>query len=329
MCKRFAIFCSALLLVSHAAVASEAAPWSALSVISRENAQGEKVVNENLIPLIQDVNQAVTGNYLRIRVIDAVFDGRGLAVAYELENLSDDRHLYAHMGMMMDSAGGTQDFLAPGETINGRLDGPIRGHSGDTLHAFIHYDVFAPAAAFIGDPDFPHHIERQDMRFSEGERIVPSDKYEYLEEVMIEFDLRAAEKRISLLPGDEAIEIPYDDFTLRIVSADYTLGTLEAVFELLFDTEEAAAPYDSFDFILGLFDEEGERIQASWMRYFPIPEDDGVWVVKYHVWDDSRLLLPLLPKTLTICPAWRSNPEDSFAKPLYDRWEGITLPLRQ
>ena len=151
------IFLLVLLILCGAAGAADI-PWNLRSALTRENGQGEKEVNEELLRLAQDVRQTFTGEYLRVTVADALFDGNSLMVAWEVENLSG-QPVYLMSAPVEGSAnwqggqmigGPSEEFVRPGQQRNGFMDCEIlKPIEGDTMHIGIHYYVLTPTVELI------------------------------------------------------------------------------------------------------------------------------------------------------------------------------------
>ena len=175
-----------LLILCGAAVAAVMS-WDVRSALTRQNGQGEQIVNEELVQLAQDVRQTFTGEYLRVTVADALFDGRSLAAAWTLENLSGDQLVYVIATETEDSVrwdgpggfGGTEEFLRPGEIRNGNMDHEISEPiQGDTLRVGIRYFVLAPAVemAYIQFPDWHEEGYMKKIDAMEAEAKALSDE---------------------------------------------------------------------------------------------------------------------------------------------------------
>ena len=138
--------------------------WDLRAALTRQNELGEPVVNEELLRLAQDVRRTFAGEYLRVTVADALFDGRSLIVAWELENLSAEQPVYLMPYRTDDSAdwqagemiGGGEEFLRPGQIQNRFMDCQMREPvEGDTMHVGIRYSVLTPTVepAYFRQPD--------------------------------------------------------------------------------------------------------------------------------------------------------------------------------
>ena len=173
-----------ILLILCGAAGAADAPWDLHAVLARENERGEQEVNEELLWLVQDVRQTVSGEYLRITMADALFDGRALAAAWEIESLSEDQLVYVIATETEDSVrwngagtfGGMEEFLRPGKTRNGLInsetDEPIQG---DTLRVGIRYFVLAPAVevTYLQFPNWQEegYMEKIDAMQAEGKAL--------------------------------------------------------------------------------------------------------------------------------------------------------------
>jgi hypothetical protein len=157
------IFCG--MAASAFAAGAEDEPWDIRAALTRENDQGEKEVNEELLLLTQDVSQTVVGEYLRIAVSEALFDGRSMLVAWEMENLSDqlivlmayptEDSVNWRAGFMVSDL--HEELMNAGEQRNFYLDASIWEFindiwvpvTGDAIHVGIRFTALSPAVEVV------------------------------------------------------------------------------------------------------------------------------------------------------------------------------------
>lgn len=144
------------LLLGGAAVAAISS-WSVRDVLTRQNRQGQAMINENMAQLAQSVQKTVEGKAVRIQMTDALFDGRMLVAAWEIENLLEDRPVYLHASKADNSinwdthgtSAGMDEYLRVGGRRNASIDHRIYdAPEGDSMHVGIQYWVLAPVEGF-------------------------------------------------------------------------------------------------------------------------------------------------------------------------------------
>lgn len=144
--------CAALLLLCGVAFA--AIRWSSRSLVSYEDQDGQQQVNEQLASYAQPVEQSFHGEFLSIDMVDAIFDGNTLVLAWTLTNTSE-RPIYLYCdplvnGDRTDMGSYTRVdelFVQPGETIesgiSARTDGENYGAVSESCDVELRFTAFA------------------------------------------------------------------------------------------------------------------------------------------------------------------------------------------
>ncbi len=84
------IIAVAAVLILLAGVALAAAGFGVLDFLAYEDRDGNKIVNEDIRPLLQRIDKTSDGEAAKLTIHDAACDGTTLSLAWTLENLSDE-----------------------------------------------------------------------------------------------------------------------------------------------------------------------------------------------------------------------------------------------
>lgn len=150
---RMAILIAAvLLLIFGAALAT--VHWSSRSLITHQDEQGQEQVNEVLLQHVQPIGQSFQGTALDIDVVDAIFDGNALVLAWTLTNRGEEPvYLYCDIQVNDDHpdmgsySAVDEVFVHPGETLesgfSARVDGSAYGASTEGCDVRMQFTAFA------------------------------------------------------------------------------------------------------------------------------------------------------------------------------------------
>lgn len=141
-------------LVLICGVALAAINWSSRSLLSYEDVDGQVQVNEELASHAQPIEQSFRGKHLSVNVVDAIFDGNALVLAWTLTN-DGEKPLYIYCDIQVngdysDMGSYTQVdelFIQPGETIqsgfSARTDGESYGEVAQSCDVALYFTAFA------------------------------------------------------------------------------------------------------------------------------------------------------------------------------------------
>lgn len=274
---------------------------------------------------------------------------------------------------------GDRMLIGAGETVNGMMDSRVvDAPQGDTVHVGFTYDVLRPAVEVVyreasdGDAEEDEAdklvVETQPwgwmnltldflnvdvaeaydaleaagtLHYTEADAYIETGKFERVETLEVGFDLVVEEDLVrSLLPEGQPVEKVYEQFAMRISSAELSLGTLEIIVDAIYPDEETARSYTDgtngkpqLSFV-GL-NEAGEiywQDNAGWGVYIrePVPLEDGRWMMQHHITHTQMVIVPefvtVYPRIVEMAPPGEGlSGWNLEALPGYE--EGITLYL--
>lgn len=119
----------ALVLALLCGAALAAVSWGVQDLISYQDEEGNLQVNEELAGYIQPVGQTFEGDLLKADVIDAIYDGHAVTLAWQMQNKSDGEIYLLTQDTKANGdwlAQGSSSqlgelFMQPGETISSGL----------------------------------------------------------------------------------------------------------------------------------------------------------------------------------------------------------------
>lgn len=117
-----------ILLLVLASVALAALNWGSKELLTRQDEAGNPMANEAMVALIQPVGEKYASEALSVEIIDAIYDGRSVTVAWTVKNRLDTPIFL----ICNQSFGGG----APGES-SGRNDTHLFIQAGETLQCGI------------------------------------------------------------------------------------------------------------------------------------------------------------------------------------------------
>lgn len=146
---------AALILALLCGAAVAAISWSSREFLSYTDKSGQEHANDALISLAQPVGKTFEGSTLRIDMVDAIFDGRSLIMAWTMQNKQSEGDVYLLLEQSQTSSAGLfgqgsrrgadEIFISPGEVISSGMstlfDSPV---DADTFHVAFTYSVLAP-----------------------------------------------------------------------------------------------------------------------------------------------------------------------------------------
>jgi hypothetical protein len=149
--RSLALAMALLMLLGGAALA--ASGWGSRLFLTREDGDGQPIVNEELVALAQPIGQVFEGDALRVEIIDAIYDGQSLTLTWTMQNKQSEGDLI----LLMEDNGHLQRagremnvgkiLLKPGETIQSGLVAAVGAEAiGKTLDITLDYLVLAPQA---------------------------------------------------------------------------------------------------------------------------------------------------------------------------------------
>jgi hypothetical protein len=165
--RSLALAMALLMFLTGAALA--ASGWGSRLFLTREDEDGNPIVNEELVALAQPIGQVFERDRLRVEIIDAIYDGQYLVLTWTLQNKQTEGDIFVlaeniRQGESYQQMQGTfrqmtEVLLKPGETIESGMSTlwEARGDA-DTLDIRFDYVVMTPEGELV-PMNYPYDLE--------------------------------------------------------------------------------------------------------------------------------------------------------------------------
>ena len=304
-----------IVLITGVALAA-AARFGVLDFITHEDHDGNPVVNEEVLPLVQPLEQTHEGESTKLTVHDALCDGGTLAIAWTIENKRAEDVIVVWHPIV---EGGAHDlgagiFTLPaflvegGESYDGGMSLSLEpAAAGDVLHVDLVFSVLLPNQA----------VQRMDGPSNE---MTPEEEAIYAAEKSNRQQNGAIvlEAGIPSLPDGEMHEGEHmDEALLRLGLArqldafnlPFELGVTGGAVDILAFTENARVDLDGYSMILSSAEcstttlrytvdyvfSDGAKMEAfkqkrSAIALFPLLDNESEWFSGAGTGDPERIV---------------------------------------
>lgn len=261
-----------------------AANWGVKEATTFTDIHGNQTANEYLHEQVQSVNTVYENDDLRIEVIDAVFEGESLVVAWNATNKNEDKPIYVLLekpdGGIDWNAGeismqGTDALILADSTAAGFINARIYDSvDDDQVNVKMRFLALEPTVDIVYQDSIPddhkgmlvasvvgeygrllsdtwyseleEQAEKHGPDTTRKELMISTGKFAMLGSTDISFSIKNTANKQSLLPMDRPVEKDFGEFTMRIASAEYTLDSIIVTIDAMFGSEEIALRYTDY-----------------------------------------------------------------------------------
>ncbi|MDR0928734.1 MAG: hypothetical protein LBM74_03355 [Oscillospiraceae bacterium] len=165
--RSLALAMALLMLLGGAALA--ASGWGSRLFLTREDKEGNPIVNEALVSLVQPIGQVFEGDAVRMELVDAIYDGQFFVMTWALQNKLSEDALYLRMenirqddvriSALATSPQPRNGLIMPGETFEGGLSIIVEPNKKtDILDFSFDYAVLTPQGEVV-PMNYPYELE--------------------------------------------------------------------------------------------------------------------------------------------------------------------------
>ena len=185
-----------LVLALLCGVALAAVNWGTREYLTYTDDDGQQHINENLAGYVQPVGKTFEGDILKIDMIDAIFDGRSVILAWTLENKSD-QELYILCEALYNGEYGGQGstsnvgeyFIKPGEVVTAGLTSFFEGEDAvidwEACDVSMKFMALAPTGEVVEigyhdaetEAEYAAYDEKVNALNAEGKLVLEPDGY--------------------------------------------------------------------------------------------------------------------------------------------------------